>query len=309
MNEGQSYEYRAKTVEAAVDEGLRQHGVSRDEIEIEVIDEGSRGILGIGASDAHVRLTRRVEEPSPEAQPEDEGDVSEETAVVAETEAAYKGDSGLVETPVEDIEPDEEDSAEEDSAEEDSAEEDSAEEDGVEEDSAPVESEEAGSVSDVEVDEDDAELEDLAFDLLNQMMVHLGVDAEIEITWQDNPEESDRALCLNVVGEDLGILIGRNGETLSSMQYLIRLMVNQELHRWKNIVIDIDGYKQRRAEQLSQLAHRLAEQVITSGRPASLEPMPASERRLVHIALRDHEQVYTSSTGEDTRRKVQILLK
>ncbi len=297
MNEGQSYEYRAKTVEAAVDEGLRQHGVSRDEIEIEVIDEGSRGILGIGASDAHVRLTRRVEEPSPEAQPEDEGDVSEETAVVAETEGAYKGDSGLVETPVED------------SAEEDSAEEDSAEEDGVEEDSAAVESEEAGSVSDVEVDEDDAELEDLAFDLLNQMMVHLGVDAEIEITWQDNPEESDRALCLNVVGEDLGVLIGRNGETLSSMQYLIRLMVNQELHRWKNIVIDIDGYKQRRAEQLSQLAHRLAEQVITSGRPASLEPMPASERRLVHIALRDHEQVYTSSTGEDTRRKVQILLK
>ena len=305
MNEGQSYEYRAKTVEAAVDEGLRQHGVSRDEIEIEVIDEGSRGILGIGASDAHVRLTRRFEEPSPDAQPEDEGDVSEETAVVAETEAAYNADSGLVE----DTEPIEENSVEENSVEEDNAEEDGAEEDSAEEDSAPVVSEEAGPVSDVDLDEDDAELEDLAFDLLNQMMVHLGVDAEIEITWQDNPEESDRALCLNVVGEDLGVLIGRNGETLSSMQYLIRLMVNQELHRWKNIVIDIDGYKQRRAEQLSQLAHRLAEQVISSGRPASLEPMPASERRLVHIALRDHEQVYTSSTGEDTRRKVQILLK
>jgi len=296
MNEGQSYEYRAKTVEAAVDEGLRQHGVSRDEIEIEVIDEGSRGILGIGASDAHVRLTRRVEEPSPEAQPEDGGDVSEEPTVVAETEEAYSADSDSVGTTIEDTEPVEEDSA-------------LVEEASVEEDSTPVVSEEVVPVSDAEVDEDDAELEDLAFDLLNQMMVHLGVEAEIEITWQDNPEDSDRALCLNVVGEDLGVLIGRNGETLSSMQYLIRLMVNQELHRWKNIVIDIDGYKQRRAEQLSQLAHRLAEQVVSSGRPASLEPMPASERRLVHIALRDHEHVYTSSTGEDTRRKVQILLK
>ena len=284
MNEGQSYEYRAKTVEGAVDEGLRRLGVSRDEIEIEVIDEGSRGILGIGASDAHVRLTRRVEEPSSEALPEEEGVVSEETVVVAETEEAYSADSDLVEETVEDTEP-------------------------VEEESAQDVSEEVVPDSDAEVDEDDAELEDLAFDLLNQMMVHLGVEAEIEITWQDNPEDSDRALCLNVVGDDLGVLIGRNGETLASMQYLIRLMVNQELHRWKNIVVDIDGYKQRRAEQLSQLANRLAEQVVSSGRPASLEPMPASERRLVHIALRDHEHVYTSSTGEDTRRKVQILLK
>lgn len=305
MNEGQSYDYRAKTVEAAVDEGLRQHGVSRDEIEIEVIDEGSRGILGIGASDAHVRLTRRVEEQSSDAQPEDGGDVLEETTVVAETEEAYSADSDSVEMTVEDSAPVDEDSVLDD---EDSALDD---EDGAldEGDSAPVVSEEAGPASDAELDEDDAELEDLAYDLLNQMMVHLGVEAEIEITWQDNPDDSDRALCLNVVGEDLGVLIGRNGETLSSMQYLIRLMVNQELHSWKNIVVDIDGYKQRRAEQLSQLANRLAEQVVSSGRPASLEPMPASERRLIHIALRDHEHVYTSSTGEDTRRKVQILLK
>ncbi len=280
MNEGQSYEYRAKTVEAAVDAGLRQHGVSRDEIEIEVIDEGSRGILGIGASEAHVRLTLRVEEPPLATQDEDVSDVSDG---VAEAEVEETPTSHPAETTSEDLEP--------------------------VDDTATDLSEETPSASDAEVDEDDEELEDLAFDLLNQMMVHLGVEAEIEISWQDNPEDSDRALCLNVVGEDLGVLIGRNGETLASMQYLIRLMVNQELHRWKNIVIDIDGYKQRRAEQLSQLAHRLADQVVASGRPASLEPMPASERRLVHIALRNHEHVYTASTGEDTRRKVQILLK
>ena len=284
MNEGQSYEYSAKTVEAAVDEGLRQLGVSRDEVEIEVLDEGSRGILGIGASDAHVRLSRRVEDQPIAAGSENGGGVLGETSVVAETEQAYSAVSEPDDSPVEEAEP-------------------------IEEDSIPVLSEDTQPAVDAEEDGDDAELEDLAFDLLNQMMVHLGIEAEIEVSWQENPEDSDRALCLNVVGEDLGVLIGRNGETLASMQYLIRLMVNQELHRWKNIVVDIDGYKQRRAEQLSQLAHRLADQVVASGRPASLEPMPASERRLVHIALRNHEHVYTSSTGEDTRRKVQIFLK
>ncbi|MCZ0938609.1 MAG: Jag N-terminal domain-containing protein [Caldilineaceae bacterium] len=284
MNEGQSYEYRAKTVEAAVNEGLRQLGVSRDDIEIEVIDEGSRGILGIGASDAHVRLTRRIEDLPLAAQAEEASTVSELTASVAETVPEYETPGELESTTADDPGP-------------------------VEDDVAPISAADSDSAANVEEDEGDAELEDLAFDLLNQMLVHLGIEAEIEVSWQDNPEDSDRALCLNVVGEESGVLIGRNGETLASMQYLIRLMVNQEIHRWKNIVVDIDGYKQRRAEQLSQLAHRLAEQVVASGRPASLEPMPASERRLVHIALRDHEHVYTSSTGEDTRRKVQILLK
>lgn len=282
MNEGQSYEYSAKTVEAAVNAGLRQLGVSREEIEIEVINEGSRGILGIGASDALVRLTRRDSGQPSKTRARDDGE--EVIDVEARTE------------PEETAEIVSDDAPTEVSA-------------AVDVESDPGPADEKQPEIDAEGSADDAELEDLAFDLLNQMLVHLGIKAEIEVSWQENPEDSDRALSLNVVGEDLGFLIGRNGETLSSMQYLIRLMVNQELHRWKNIVVDIDGYKQRRAEQLSQLAHRLAEQVVASGRPASLEPMPPNERRLVHIALRNHEHVYTASTGEDTRRKVQILLK
>lgn len=282
MNEGQSYEYSAKTVEAAVNAGLRQLGVSREEIEIEVINEGSRGILGIGASDALVRLTRRDSGQPSKTRARDDGE--EVIDVEARTE------------PEETAEIVSDDAPTEVSA-------------AVDVESEPGPTDEKQPEIDAEGSADDAELEDLAFDLLNQMLVHLGIKAEIEVSWQENPEDSDRALSLNVVGEDLGFLIGRNGETLSSMQYLIRLMVNQELHRWKNIVVDIDGYKQRRAEQLSQLAHRLAEQVVASGRPASLEPMPPNERRLVHIALRNHEHVYTASTGEDTRRKVQILLK
>ena len=290
MKNGQSNEYTAKSVEAAVEEGLRDMGVSRDQIEVEVIQEGSRGILGIGATDAQVRLKPKAESGEAEVQQQEESgsadEIEADEIVEAEEAAEIEASTETEETvaAVEDA---------------------SVAVDGQ----LSVSEDDASTEFEGEEDDDDAELEDLSFDLLSQMLQHLGIEAEIELSWLEDEEDGDRPLCLNVVGDDLGLLIGRNGETLSSIQYLIRLMVNQELHRWKNIVIDVDGYKERRAEQLEQLAQRMAEQVVASGRPASLEPMPANERRLVHIALRNHEHVYTSSTGEDNRRKVQILLR
>ena len=283
MNRSQSSEFTAKSVEDAVDDGLRQLGLSRDQIDVEVLEEGSRGILGIGATDALVRITPRTEPEGDEVQIGDPPAVSEATA--SEPEEV-----------IDDLPEDDSAAAEADTQ--------SSEEDAASQEQAIEVQVEAAQPTD-----GDAELEDLAYDLLSQMLQKLDIEAEIELSWLDDQEDSDPPLNLNVVGEDLGLLIGRNGETLASIQYLIRLMVNQELHRWKNIVVDVDGYKQRRAEQLNQLAHRLAEQVVSSGRPASLEPMPANERRLVHIALRNHEHVYTASIGEDSRRKVQILPK
>ncbi len=289
MKNGQSNEYTAKTVEAAVEEGLRDMGVSRDQIEVVVIQEGSRGILGIGATDAQVRLKPKAESGEAEVEQQEESGSADEIEAdeVVEAEVAVETEASV--------------GAEETVA--------AVEESTVAVEQLPVSEDDASTEFEEEEDDDDAELEDLSFDLLSQMLQHLGIEAEIELSWLEDEEDGDRPLCLNVVGDDLGLLIGRNGETLSSIQYLIRLMVNQELHRWKNIVIDVDGYKERRAEQLEQLAQRMAEQVVASGRPASLEPMPANERRLVHIALRNHEHVYTSSTGEDNRRKVQILLR
>ncbi len=284
MKKGQSYEYTAKTVEAAVDEGLRDMGVSRDQIDIEVVQEGSRGILGIGASDALVRLSRKAASAPAKVQPQEASALPAAAGVDAVAEPEESADTDGA-SPATEISP------------------------TVDDEPSSIQTDDSLSESDEEEDGDDAELEDIAFDLLSQMLRHLDIEAEIELSWLEDEEDGDRPLNLNVVGDDLGILIGRNGETLASIQYLIRLMVNQELHSWKNIVIDIDSYKKRRAEQLNQMAQRLAEQVVASGRPASLEPMPASERRLVHMALRNHQQVYTASTGEDQRRKVQILLK
>jgi spoIIIJ-associated protein len=122
-------------------------------------------------------------------------------------------------------------------------------------------------------------------------------------------EHNERYLLLDVQGVELGALIGRRGETLESLQYLLRLMVNQRLRKWKNIIVDVEGYKERRVVHLKQLALRTATQVASTGRAVSLEPMPPNERRIIHIALRDHPDVYTESFGEGERRKVQIMAK
>jgi len=155
-------------------------------------------------------------------------------------------------------------------------------------------------------------------------MVHLmGFEAEIQASWQEDDagEEQDeeqgedaqantgRYLLLDIEGTELGALIGRRGETLENIQYLLRLMVNQKIHQWKNIVVDVEHYKARRVTQLTQLAARMAEQVERTGRAMSLEPMPANERRIVHMALREHPGVFTESHGDGGRRKVHIVAK
>lgn len=116
-------------------------------------------------------------------------------------------------------------------------------------------------------------------------------------------------MVLNITGDDLGILIGRRGETLRAFQYLIRLMVSHRLKHWTDLVVDVEHYRVRRHRALENLAQRVAGQVVKEGRAQALEPMPAYDRRLVHIALRKHPQVTTHSVGEGERRKVMIIPK
>jgi spoIIIJ-associated protein len=126
-------------------------------------------------------------------------------------------------------------------------------------------------------------------------------------TYPDESGEPNSApIAFNIEGEDLGILIGRRGQTLSSLQYLLRLIVGRKTNTWLPIVIDAESYKQRRYEALQALAHRMAENVKTKGTPFTLEPMPPYERRIVHMALANHSAVYTESIGDGESRKVVI---
>jgi spoIIIJ-associated protein len=148
-------------------------------------------------------------------------------------------------------------------------------------------------------------------ELLLGILERMGLDADVEIVEQSEAEvdDDDRALVLNIVGDDLGMLIGRQNETLSAIEFVTRLMVNQQVRTRTSFVVDVNGYRAKRAESLRKLALRMAEQVAESGRTVALEPMPPAERRIIHLALRDNPKVGTQSVGEGDRRKVTLVPK
>jgi len=141
-------------------------------------------------------------------------------------------------------------------------------------------------------------------------MLHL-LDLEAQVSAHYGATERDgrRNIHVDIRGKDLSVLIGRRSETLSAFQYIASLIVGKETQQFVQLIVDVEGYRDRREKQLIQMAQRVADQVVKSGRRQTLEPMPSSERRLIHIALRDHPEVKTESTGEEPYRKVMILPK
>lgn len=147
-------------------------------------------------------------------------------------------------------------------------------------------------------------------DVLEAILSRMGITASAEHRAEAFIQESERTpapIVFDIEGEELGILIGRRGQTLACLQYMVRLIVAHKLEAPVLIVIDVNGYKQRRYQSLRALAERMAEGVAASGEPFTLEPMPAYERRIIHVALADHPDVTTQSTGIADARKVVIL--
>ena len=166
---------------------------------------------------------------------------------------------------------------------------------------APQEAQEA-----VEEDETLRVSSEVVSDLLEKMKVRAKVSSVFRPAEDDREEQ---VVMVNVEGNDLSILIGRRSETLNALQYISSLIVCKRLDRWVPLVIDVQGYRARRERQLRQIAQRMAEQAIHTGRRQVLEPMPANERRLIHLELRDHPDVETESVGDEPNRKVTISLK
>ncbi len=275
-------EFTGKSVDEAIADGLAQLGLRQDQVEVEILSRGSRGIFGLGSEPAKVRLVR-IAGPATPAKP---APTPAKPAVApAPAPAPAKPTPTPAATPAAPSAPargaDQDDEGND-----------------IPTSDAPA----------VDISEED--LTALAVGFLDEMVRRMGFDAQIRASWRaaDN-DHTDRYLLLDIHGHDLSALIGRRGETLAGIQYLVRLMVNQRIKQWKNIVVDVEQYKERRVNQLTQLALRMAEQVTESGRAVSLEPMPANERRIVHLALRDHATVYTQSSGEGERRKVHIVAK
>lgn len=161
------------------------------------------------------------------------------------------------------------------------------------------------AVADRPQGEPDPEAEQLATEILDFFLGTMGVVATTFIR-EDSPEG---VTAFEIEGEDAGLLIGRRGETLQALQFLVNLIVNKQLDRQVYITIDVEGYRERRQESLRTLAQRTASKVADSGRPVQLQPMPASERRVIHMTLADHAEVRTESKGDGDQRRVVVLPK
>ncbi len=274
----QAIEAKGRTVDDAIESGLAQLGANRDAVEIEILDEGSRGILGLGSRDAVVRLTlQALAAPEIVSEPESEP-ILVEPAEVEESEIVEE----------EDVE-------------------EAGEETAVT--SLPVVEEASTSVQATEnADLPQGEEAEIALEVVSTIVKSMHVDATTTIRLSDEDNlTGDRINIVDVSGDDLGVLIGPRGETLDSLQYLSRLIVGQRINGRANFVVDIEGYRERRKTALARLAERMAAKAVKQERPITLEPMAAYERRIIHMTLRDSKEVRTESTGEGNRRRVRIF--
>ena len=148
-------------------------------------------------------------------------------------------------------------------------------------------------------------LADVARDFLADVFRAMDIDANSEIEY----EEGSRTMSINLVGEDMGILIGKRGQTLDSLQYLVSLVVNKEANEFIRVKMDTENYRERRKKTLEGLARNVAFKVKRSKRPTSLEPMNPYERRIIHSALQGDRYVSTHSEGDEPYRYVVVTIK
>ncbi|MYC29624.1 MAG: KH domain-containing protein [Chloroflexi bacterium] len=239
----------ARTVEEAEELALKELGVDRSEVEVEILSRGKAGFLGIGAEVARVRVTRLGATPAPvedtgEGAVADSAQPSEEEAAVAPHETgAPQAEEGTV----------------------------------------------AG----------------LALVALNNILASSGVNVYCTVRVADDPEVGGPII--DIAGEDSGLLIGRRGQTLQSLQFVVNMIIRKEFGESARVVLDVERYRQRREASLRDMASKVADRVQQTGRSITLEPMSAADRRIIHISLADREGISTESIGFGDDRKVSII--
>lgn len=246
----------APTINEAIEKGLAELGLPREDVDIEILDEGSRGLFGLGSHQARVRLvvrqdiTDQAEEELPS--PDDETSFVELT----DEEALLK----------------------------------------------PVRIPPANTREEITLH--------VAQETVSELLGKMQIQAQVTASYGEVDDvRGTRAILVDVTGRDLSVLIGKRSETLNALQYISRMIVSKELGENITLVIDVEGYRTRRERQLRQLAHRMAEQALKTGRKQVLEPMPPNERRIIHMELREDANVTTESYGEEPHRKVTIIPK
>lgn len=260
-------ETTGKTPEEAIEAALNQLGADRDEVQIDVVNAGRSGLLGIGSEPAVVRVTLLDEAPPPD---DDDDFIDDEPQPAALADFALPNLGYF----------DDDDEFDETEEEIDAAYEDDEE---VEEASEVVKA---------------------AYSVLNTLLDKMEVSAEVYLKEAHNEERGGPVF--EIEGDDSGLLIGSRGETLRALQFIAGFIVSRRLGTRTNMFVDVEGYQQRRYNSVANLARRVAQRVAQNGRAISLEPMPPDERRQVHMALADRDDVFTESDGHGDNRRVVI---
>jgi len=246
-------EVLAPTVEEAIEKGLEQLGLNRDDVDVEVLDEGKRNLFRFASKQARVKLTVLENILEPESQETDEISENEDGLNFGEMfEAELKGSQS------------------------------------------------------VPVDLDNTDVESVVQKTVAELLRKMEVQAGVSVRKVYQEDEGREVIYVNIEGSDMSFLIGRRAETLNALQYITSLIINKKLNQWVPLQLDVQNFRNRRETELQKLARRMAEQVVSTGRRQCLEPMPANERRIVHIELRKNELVYTESIGEEPNRKICI---
>ena len=311
----ESIEASGKSVEEAIVQALSRLGKRRDEVDVAILQEPTRGAFGLRGRDARVRVTVLANSLA-SSRPANVGAV-----ITPEMADALLGPVDGFEVPLPDREPEiyDEDEGEGEEYEEDYLEEELEEAEDeevtpfVSTDTLPVHyasspmsaAAEAGTGDDLpEIENPTREDVEVTVNVLQHILRYMNIHASIQV-------RSTSPLILNIHGihQNLGLLIGRRGETLAALQLLVNLIVRNRTKRRMRIVVDAENYRQRREENLRSLAFRVAHQVRLNRRSVALEAMPPNERRIVHMALADYKDISTESIGEGDERRIVISLK
>ena len=277
-------EYTAKSIEEALEKALNEMMLTRDDIEYEVVVQPSKGFLGFGQRDAVVRVQKKVIEELKDIV----SDIKEERkALEKESAAEVVKEEPAVKIPEQTVQEEVKSVVEEIPAEETVKMEEAAKE-------APVQ-------KSADKKEALARAEVKGKEFLSKIFKEMKLDVTIDV------KEKNGYLVFDLKGKNLGILIGRHGDTLDSLQFLLNLVINEKNGAKVKGIIDIENYRAKREETLIGLSHKLAAKARKTGQKVVLEPMNPQERRIIHMALQNDRRVSTYSEGEEPYRKVVIV--
>jgi spoIIIJ-associated protein len=295
MNENDPPRYvdvSGPTLQDAIEKGLSELGLTRNDVIIEIMDEGGGTLSGGSGSEAVVRLTplRRPAPPPPTPPPAPPTPPArrEEPAQPVAADEEYESDEFY---------DDYDDDVYEEEDEDDEDDYESFEDYDSFEDEEEYIGEDGGD-----------DVSAAAREALGELLELMQVNADIYMRRaQAASADEEPPWVLDVRGRDLGVLIGRHGETLNALQFVTRLVCSRKLQRRANIVVDVEGYKSRRESTLRRMARQMAERATRQGRTITLDPMPPNERRIIHITLRDDQNVETESVGMGDQRRITII--